>query len=1103
VADDPDQPIAIGGKPTDPDTPLSIGGKPADPDEPVAVNGRTVGEPQGFWADFGQATGGVTGLLEAPFTSSIPAEVVKGIARDPEGFAEGALSPQGIGSTVAMGPIGAVAQGIAGQLYKKIEDFLAQPNDKSLTQRMQESFGEVAKQATEHPGSLVGGLAKGIVSDPELFFLPGLGEAGAAVKGAKVAETLGAGAKTAEAVGAATGKAAAVGGAAAIGGGAEVASEYGEGRPLDPAAIGLSALIAAPAGLAQLHPTTKPPSPKLSAAEIDDMLAPAVKSGGASPKAEIIPTAEGYMVRVEGQTDNGRSFPTKAEAETAKQEIEAVGSAHTSLGTVPRGASEREELLFKNPFTAENMRKWVERPKEDVPKSASEHLKFVRDLAISGGVGAGIGAVLDRDDRSMGAEFGAGISVVPRLLSKANPVKGKRLSIEEVINARNGELAVNARRTLQFKAAIDSAVPEPLRRNAISLALEKHPGISLNPTEAKVAQSVREWFDAMGKAGVEAGVLKEMLQDYVTHIVEEAPDGKTKGLIDRLVDVLTGADRSQGQQPSGRQFSQHRRYATFDELQTALRGSGLRIKTGDIGEIMAIYSKAMFKAITDKRLVTALKAEPVEGMKPLLIPKERVSRAPGKDLEQTGGFKLPPEPGPGEAAQRFANRPADTLIKPVEQMDPNYTVLPSRQLAGYAVHKDIAPQLNFVFNARDPNDVTLGLMALNQASKRAIVSFSLFHAKSLYDAFVGAAGFKSWPTPNMAYQRAVKAVEMFKRGGSNDGIDHLLRGGLVLQVPDDIATDRLHGALAKAAAIVDQHLPVSAVGAAAKGISKFNDTLDNFTFGALQTGFKLITGLDAFERLVKKGVAPEIAGKLGASYANDIFGSLDWFRVANDVGSRIGRDAVYGFFNPNGRRWLQLLMFAPDWTFSTFRAAYKALPGAVDDAALAALHRRYLAKSAMYYLTVANGLNYLMAGHSIFDNENPTRVQLKDGRTMQWSKHSMEPFEWLKDPIQTAANKLAFIPREAMQQITGKEYISAHDAAPDIENRAAHLASQFLPIPAQQGLAGGGATSVMGLVGMPVYGKDPEQKREARLAKKKADKEKRKRAAEYHQRIAQ
>lgn len=441
------------------------------------------------------------------------------------------------------------------------------------------------------------------------------------------------------------------------------------------------------------------------------------------------------------------------------------------------------------------------------------------------------------------------------------------------------------------------------------------------------------------------------------------------------------------------------------------------------------------------------------------------------------------------------------LVQPIDRADSNYVVLPNRQLSGFAVHKDIAPQLNFIFSARDPNDVTLGLMALNQASKRAIVSFSLFHAKSLTDAFIGAQGVKAFTRGKRDVEAALR---LFKAGGDNSQtIDLLMKNGLQVQMPEDVTTDHMQGALTRVANVLDKVLPVSAATKGVKGIAALNEKLDHFTFATLQTGFKLVTALDAMERLAKKGITGDRAAKLASSYANDIYGSLDWFRVANDVTSRIGRDIAYGFFNPNGRRWAQILMFAPDWTFSTFRAAYKALPGSVDDPALAALHRRYLAKSAIYYLTVANAINLVTAGHSVFSNENPTRVQLSDGRTMQFSKHFMEPMEWLRDPVQTADNKLAFLPRTLIELGTGKEYVSAHDTAPDLESRGKLIAESFLPINAQQGLAGGGAESLLGLVGMPIYGKNPEQKREARLEKKKQQQEHRKKAAEYYQRQRQ
>lgn len=1091
---------------------LSKGPQPK-PNADDFLNGKKT-EKEGFWAEFGEHTGGVSGLLEAPLTSSIPAELVKAQRARP--IDEQILDPFGFG-----------------MVAKKIEDFMSSDDKRPLGERVAESFHGLAETAREHPGAAAGELVHGMFADPELFFLPELGAGRAAAAASNLAKTAGAGARTVKSAGAVTGAAARVGGAASIGGGAEFASELGEDRPFDPGAIGASAIIGSLA--APLQVKLKGEKLKLTSAEIDSMLDGKVKPGAAAPKAEVSPVADGYMVRMEGEAE-GKSFPTRELAEAAKRQVEAEGSAHAVMGSVPRGTQSRERMVFENPFTHEYEKALkeglVDRP-EGHKLKGDNLASFLGKAALSAQIGAGIGALLDRDDPTMGAEFGAAITAIPRALSRLAP--DKRLSIGEAINTRNGALAVMARHVLQFKAAIDSAVPEALRRNAISLAIEKHPGITLNDTEQRVAQAVRTHFDRLGQAAVDSGVIKEMLHDYISHIVEEDPQfsGKTQDTISRLVEVLTG--KARGAQPSGRQFTQHRRYATFDELQQALRGSGLKIKTGDVGEIMAIYSKAMFKAITDRRLLDALKNTPVEGARPLVMPREVPARRPpgtaleptiegevvgsrpspelltgpaGGDLGPVGGgqpppagFQLPPAPPPGAAAQRFAARPPAMLLQPIDKLDPNYTVMPNRQLAGFAVHKDIVPQLNFVFSARDPNDVTLGLMALNQASKRAVVSFSVFHAKSLTDAFIGDQGTKAF-TRGTPGQQAGRAVDLFLRGGSNEGIDDMLRGGLILQPPEDISRDTAGGALRKVASIIDQAIPLSVGSEAAKAISKFNDKLDNWTFGKLQTGFKLITGLDAYERLIKKGLSREVAGKLAASYANDIYGSLDWFRVSQDVGSRLGRDLVYGFFNPNGRRWAQILMFAPDWTISTFRAAYKAMPGAVDDPALAALHRRYLVKSAVYYLTVANAINFMTSGHSIFSNENPTRIQLKDGRTMQWSKHSLEPFEWMRDPIQTALNKLAFIPRESIQQGMGKEYLSAHDAAPDIHNRATHLAKQFLPISAQQGLAGGGAQSVSGLFGVPIYGKDAEHKREARLQRRKYELEKKKRVADYRRRLA-
>ena len=1077
-----------------------------------------------FWDGFGTGSGGWVGLLKAPFTESIPAELIKaGAPRDVD-EAVNDVATLGLSSSI--------------RVLGKIEDFLSSDNsDKTLPQRMRDTFHAISEkaQSSEGRGELAGAMVKGLAADPELFFVPGMGEARAAATATRVAKAAGASERVADVTATVAGKAAGAGTGAALGGGTTALSEMDEGRPFDEGEVGLSALIGAGAGAAipsALHAATNLRA--MTTEEVTRAITPALEREGA-PKATIEPTAGGYTVRMEGTTEGAKTFLTKAEAEAAKKDLEETASAYRAVGTVPRGTSGRARMLgylHENPFTPENMARWIKWGGQAPKEAGNALLNFLKKATIPAAIGAGVGYWLDKDD-PLGASVGAAITLLPRALKRDD-----RTSIEQVINVRNGLLSVMARHTLQFKAAIEAQVPEAARRTAIAMHLEGTPGVTLNERELHVAQQVRTLYDAMGRTAVDAGVLKELLANYVTHIVEEDPEAMTakkRGLLNSLIDVITGADereRTPGA-PGGKQFTQARKYKDFGELHEALKRSNLKVKTTDISELISIYSMAMFKTITDRRMLDALKKVPVDGMPPFVIPKERAEAprpTPGKGVdiiiegEKTGerevpkqlpgaggkgrpptipggegvGFKLPDEPAPGIAAQKFAARQR-MLLQGIDQADSGYGVMPNRQLLGYVVHKDIIPQLNFVFNARDPMDVMVHMMALNQASKRAIVAFSMFHANQLYQAFVGAMGPLKAGTPLGAFKKARGAAAQYKYG-INTEIDELLMQGLKIQPPEDMRPTAAQSALRKISAAVDKFLPVTGGTAqGARAIAAFNDKLDHFTFGTLQTGFKIITGLDAFERLLAKGVGREDAARMASSYANDLFGSLDWFRVANDVGSRLGRDVAYGFFNPNGRRVLQLLVFAPDWTISTFRAAYKALPGAVDDKALTALHRRYLLKSALLYLTIGNAVNLYTAGHAIFNNENPTRIQLKDGRTMQFSKHFMEPFEWLRDPGQTLANKLAFLPREAIQQLTGKEYVSTHDSAPDIENRAKHLVEQFTPIPTQQYLGGGEA--VGGFLGFPVYGKTGEQKAEQARERKLKELAKKKRAALYRQRV--
>ena len=183
-------------------------------------------------------------------------------------------------------------------------------------------------------------------------------------------------------------------------------------------------------------------------------------------------------------------------------------------------------------------------------------------------------------------------------------------------------------------------------------------------------------------------------------------------------------------------------------------------------------------------------------------------------------------------------------------------------------------------------------------------------------------------------------------------------------------------------------------------------------------------------------------------------------------------------------------MFAPDWTLSTTRAFTGAfaegagLKGLMNPRTLADLHRQYILRSALYYALAGDGINYALSGHHLWDNKNNdwTRIELGDGRTMMFSKHMMEPYHWLTHPGQQALNKLSQPVKESLNQALGTEYLGG----PKMKgNQLAHAAGSVAPIASQQSTkTGSAAAGIGGFLGFPIYGQTAEQKEEEKRRKR-------------------
>jgi hypothetical protein len=572
----------------------------------------------------------------------------------------------------------------------------------------------------------------------------------------------------------------------------------------------------------------------------------------------------------------------------------------------------------------------------------------------------------------------------------------------------------------------------------------------LTATERDAMKQSQQFFDGMKKAGFDAEVLKTARENYVTHMWEWGMQGASK-VQQALARAGVGGNGMSGSTP----------YAKARTVNTMAEGkfAGLQSRTEDIAQIVEAYGNSLTQAIANKKLIEGLKTAKTEG-----------------------GVKL---------------------IMPMDKAPHTYAGINSPQFSGMRVHPDIAPSLRFLFDQKEPNVAGRAIEAVNTAIKRTNVSFSLFHIKSLIDASLGASNNPLRALTNLkGYASGKNALlQELNKEGISPLIDMAVKGGLKISLERGAsAIEELSGSfysvLQDTQKFLDDSIPHA--GKPIEGLIKLNHAVDTLTWGRMHTGMKLNVFAEKYESILENNVkahnanpekvsllSNEDAAKIAASFTNDTFGGLNWRRVAEDMKHNWTRDVALWALKPSNRRVAQLLMFAPDWTMSTVRAVTGALgkgsgiTGLTSARTLADLHRQYMLRSAAYYMLIGNAINYSMSGHYTWDNKDPTRLDMGDGRTMQWSKHTMEPVHWATQPGQQVFNKLGFVPKQIMEQAAHVEYLSAHGKMPPMkDSRIGHLLKGVAPISGQTSDVSGMVASTLGV---PMYGMTPQQKATADL----------------------
>ena len=851
----------------------------------------------------------------------------------------------------------------------------------------------IAKKASDNPGAFTADLIKGLVYDPEMFATGALGRMGAltadAGRVAKVSRTAYNTANTATQFG-------------VLAAGAEGARARLEGRDVDPKDLmqAASESVYTAIGFEAMHKS--------------------LEGTGRGVRRAV--TREGFKAPEEPTVEMPSPEPKKpGMMDEMKQEFQRIkeGGSVTTSPKIQELKDRWAKLTGKEsgapieeikPVKSEGFPD-LETLSEDVPVS----LKMKEQESI-------------KDLNTLQQEVDVG---------KAT---------ENIIRKRINDYNANARLSHNLKIKAEKLVPDELGQEAISLARDSKDFSKLTPEQLEANKLYDKGYKEFYERGKKAGVIKGFIEDYIPHIVDFEKSGIKNPADAVRAFVESGGSKSPSTSGKSR-FGKERKYETFEELQSAIEGSGMVVKTKNAAEIWKEYSASMEKAILNKEMLESLK-----GM---------------TDVE---GY------------------PVAHKITEKEPMPRDWVTFP--QMPGYAFHPDMALPMKFVFNNTNPGLIMKGLNAVSQAAKRANVVGSLFHAKSLAEAFLLSDPIKFAKELATGFPGTRAALKMLREGGLGDNVDMLLREGLVVETPEDVTRGILSDIGKASDWALNKYGPTKDTKIGETTLRKVEDItlkpFDKLTWDFAATGFKTLVALKKLEeaKLAYPDVDPKILAREIASYSNNTFGSLNWFEISSRTNNKVLKELANTAFNPTGRRNLQLLMFAPDWTVSTLRAFTtmfnkgSGLKGLIKPKLEADYARQYQLRNALIYATVLNGINNWTSGHDIWENKDPTRIEFRDGTSMQLAKHSMEAIHWTMDPLKTLTNKLGFIPRAAIVATTGTVPGLGPLKDKSALGKAKAIGQMAVPFQVQSAITAptgeGAKRAVLGTLGLPVYGKKKE-----------------------------
>lgn len=498
-----------------------------------------------------------------------------------------------------------------------------------------------------------------------------------------------------------------------------------------------------------------------------------------------------------------------------------------------------------------------------------------------------------------------------------------------------------------------------------------------------------------------------------------------------------------------------RTFATLLDAQQA----GYPMHT-DVAKVMSTYVRGIFRVHTNRKMISDLKDVNVGDVK-LIMPRD--------------------------------SAPADYVVI-------KHPVLMDVANEYMVVHPGIAKEMRMFFDTTDPSVLRRLLVNVNTTMKRIKVSFSLFHAAALL--FSGIySGVINPLRPIKAVKEYKSALQRLREGPMGDRIDfYLQEGGLVIGGVDDVNSEALIHLMEATTASINRLVPPGHFGrlltVAPEVVKWLTETIDSITWDRVMSAGKILAMDKAYAKLVRTDIRNHIKtgqplrsetelAREAASYVNDAFGGLNWARLARNVSEKVARkhaEAVSGkgtasktgalrsqagsyLASKHGRETMQLAAFAPDWSTANWRIALKGMPGLNSSRAMGDLYRSYMMRAILIHIIMAEGLQQINTGTSIFDNYGPRgwlRPHIGDGIYLELSKQLTETYRagtyFTEGDLRPIQHKSSSILHVLNDLANGKEMPTA-------------IRDAFIPISAsawkREYEKGAGHWGAMGVLGIP------------------------------------